>query len=270
MGDYEELCEQFGLSPSSDEDYEALTDILVNGTGEAREQGSRKMRDSAARVFLTFQEASEWSRANNGHPFTRTADGNHFAPVKSNYIKSPPFIGSSKDDLISDSWSIKREAIQAFLKGEAAPNTDWLPGTYLHIGSDRTEPEIDSLNEKQFFLPRLELLAPDIAKLAKKYKFATYGFYQLMSCRHHQMQTVAELLDLLDLLKGKLVRSKRWYTTQSADSGINKVYDVLPSFFESNAMVWAYEQRHGKIPKELCFWQGAVDIVQREVDKRVE
>lgn len=31
--------------------------------------------------FATFQEASDWSRQNNGMAFTRSSDGNGFAPV---------------------------------------------------------------------------------------------------------------------------------------------------------------------------------------------
>lgn len=266
MGEYEEMCEKMGLSPGSEDDYELLTDMLVNGKRSTREADDSDDRDSADLIFVTFQEAREWSKANNGHPFSRTADGDAFTPVGSKLTKPIEGSRSNKDDS-RDQVSIGQDAIRAFLRGEAAPGTDWLPGTWSN-SFDEGPADRDHIKEKRFFLPRLSVLAPEIANWAKNGRFITYTMPRLMSSKHHQAQSSAQLRELRDLLEGKLVRTKRWYATQAAASGELTTYELIPSPFQASGKIREHERQHGKTPKELCFWQGSVEILLQELARR--
>ena len=266
MGEYEELCENMGLSPGSEDDYELLTDMLVNGKRATRKADNSEDRDSADLIFVTYQEAREWSKANNGHPFSRTADGDGFTPVGSKLAKPVDRSRSNKGDSLGQG-SIDQYVIRAFLKGESAPGTGWLPGTWTN-SFDEGPADLDYIMEKRFFLPRLSVLAPEIANWAKNGRFVTYNLPRLMSSKHHQAQSSAQLRELLDLLEGKLVRLKRWYATQAAAGGEIKTYEFLPSPFQASGKIHEHERQHGKTPKELYFWQGTVEILRQELARR--
>jgi len=266
MGEYEELCENMGLSPGSEGDYELLTDMLVNGKRATRKTDNSEDRESVDLIFVTFQEAREWSKANSGHPFSRTADGDAFTPVGSKLAKPVEVSRSTTDDSL-DQGSMGQDVIRAYLKGESAPGTDWLPGTWVD-SFDRGPADLDYIKEKRFFLPRLSVLAPEIANWAKNGRFVTYNLPRLMSSKHHQGQSSAQLRELLDLLEGKLVRVKRWYATQAAAGGQVRTYEIVPSPFQASRKIHEHERQYGKTPEELWFWQGTVEILRQELARR--
>lgn len=273
MGEYEELCERFGLDPSSGDDYERLTDVLVGGGSERPEPADWPGTEKRELLFATFQEACEWSKAQGGKPFTRCADGSHFAPVGSE-------CASPREDGLAEGQSglasigpveVSRAEVLAFLEGRAAPGSDWLPGTWMGLNHTGPNPSTrDYHMEKRHFLPRLTALAPAIARQWRSGRHGTTGFFTMMSNRFHAQQSSRQLSELLRLLEGRLVRARRWYATQAAARGEMKAYENIPSPFLPSGMFHAHKKQYGETPQELVFWLGAIESVRKEVERRSE
>ena len=82
MGEYEEMCESMGLSAGSEEDYDLLTHAMLTGERPTPRRTSRYAAPLRKELlFSTFGQASEWSKKNDGRPFTRAADGQNFTPA---------------------------------------------------------------------------------------------------------------------------------------------------------------------------------------------
>jgi len=264
MGDYEKLCDQMGLNPGSEEDYEKLFKIMVHGRGKERTHSPSFLEGDKPRelIFGSFHEACEWSKNHSGSPFTRSADGRYFIPMGSKYA----------DHEIESFTQVQESELRAFLKGAAAPGVNWLPGTYVGIADaapNKALFERDQLLEKQYFLPRLSALAPRIANEKIKGKYSVVGLGKLMSSPFHTAQSLDQVKELLDLLEGKLVRAKRWYATQAAEMGgdaefIKNKYQEIPSHFQAIRKLMDYQAKFGKVPIELYFWQAAVEVVREE------
>lgn len=271
MGEYEDLCQQMGLDPSTDEDYDRLSDALVNGRSIGAQSDPDDEDEPEEILFPTFREASEWSKQHGGKPFTRTADGNYFAPVGSDAAKPLEVATADKGRVQEDPPRVSKAEVRAFFEGKVAPGADWLPGTWPRgASSDPSHAnfERDQLKEKRLFLPRLAALAPDIARAKRRGRFSTVFMYTLMSTTFHQAQSMEQLRQLLYLLEGKLIRAKRWYSTQAADQGEDKSYERIPSPLLSRSKLFEHQRQHGVVPEELLFWQGTVEIVRTEIARR--
>lgn len=266
------MCGEMGLDPSSEADYDRLTELMVNGGGRTRQDfNAEDERESKELLFATFSEAAEWSKSHGGKPFTRSTDGSHFTPAGS---------ASARDTNTNVAPDTPAD-IRAFLAGQAAAGSDWLPGTYPR-GAPGSESDLaeelfarDQLKEKRYFLPRLNVLAPRIAREKLRGKFSTMAFYKLISSAAHQAQSREQLGELLELLEGRLARAKQWYSSQAAGRGeadevMTKRYKDFPSPSVASGIIMAHERQFGKTPKELSFWLGAVEVVRKELAARNE
>lgn len=270
MSEYEDLCEKYGLSPGSEDDYDRLGEIMANGGGRQNPHSPNNFDDglSVELVFRTFQEACQWSKKHEGKPFTRTVDGRYFAPV-----------GSARaNPATSNLAQISRSEVSAFLQGVAAPGSNWLPGTFVPLfglEQDEERSDFDRLLENQYFLPRLSALAPRIARETISGRYSTSGLSKMMSSSFHQAQSSRQLQELLELLEGKLLRVKRWYMTQAIANGeemkdvVNRLQEV-PSPFQAMGKLWDHRRRYGKTPVDLLFWQGAVEVVREAFAYRTD
>jgi hypothetical protein len=94
MGEYEEMCEKFGLKPGSEEDYDRLVEIMTDGgaVGSSRNGLSHEVSgdssvhttdasDAAEQSFKTFAEARDWAQQHPGRSFTRAQNGVGFQSV---------------------------------------------------------------------------------------------------------------------------------------------------------------------------------------------
>lgn len=275
MGEYEDLCRQEGLDPSSEEDYERLQDSLVSGRRIWPSPG-KDLGGAADEIhFSTFSEASEWSKRNGGRPFTRSSDGIHFIPVGSRDSTSPDrrtrFKHFSFLEHSVQFMDVSQAEVQAFLQGDAAPGSDWLPGTWYDFP---ISPELEAILERQslleskVFMPRLAMLAPDIHRNLQR----THPSYYASSVRapgHHRKQTIEQLEQLLSLLEGKLTRTRRWYTTCAAARGESRTYEDIPLPSWSGNKLYEHIAKHGKTPKDLVYWHTLVHAVRAEITRRL-
>lgn len=121
MGEYEEMCESMGLSAGSEEDYDRLTHAML--TGE-RPAPRRTFRSAAPQrkelLFSTFDQASEWSKRNDGRPFTRAADGQNFTPAGGDLTRAPGQQGESVDP--PSEAQLRFSALKAWRAGLAREN----------------------------------------------------------------------------------------------------------------------------------------------------
>lgn len=265
MGEYEELCESMGLSAGSEKDYDRLVDAMVSGVPSR----ARGQEDPAhPLLFLTFKEATEWSKQNAGKPITRTADGNHFTPVGEQ--NSNNSITITRTSANTDT----QDQVRAFLQGSADPLTGWLPGTYTGIFSAPDagrEAELDAVNyqrEQRCFLPRLAALAPSYAAKARNGRYGEHFLSDAMKNEFHLGQSKEQIIELLFLLEGKVVRNRRWYETQAVLRGedpeaTKKKFDELPPPNSIGRLTQEHRRIFGKTPEEYLFWRGCVEAVRK-------
>jgi hypothetical protein len=260
MSDYEDLCNDMGLDPSSGDDYEILLEMITEG----RRPGCHSVRDDIddeveKLCFKKFQDASDWSKRNNGKPFMRSADGTHFVP---------------KESISVTSKNIISRQVQIIFKKKHYPEDNpvastWIPGTYPTTKNEEELSSIDTENRHRNFIPRLNKLSPDISKRASKNFYLT-ALGNTMFLPFHQQQSRSELFQLISLLEEAFMRSQRRHATRE---------DIFLKNFEEKIKrddmepYWSkmpdFEYMHRRrIPKDVYFWEFCINIVMDELISR--
>lgn len=160
------------------------------------------------------------------------------------------------------------------LQGDVDPLTGWLPGTFTNIFSapeEEHEAELDAVNshrEQRYFLPRLAALAPTFASRARNGRYDSTFLSSAIKNDLHLGRSKEQISELLFLLEGKVVRSRRWYETQEIHNGKSseismKKYDDLPQPNSISRLTLEHRRLYGKTPEEYLFWRGCAEAVRK-------
>lgn len=83
MSDWEDFCESSNINPHDPDQFDRLVDKWSKDdkpTSSDEKDYFPPNKKVENIYFETFQQAAEWSKNNQGKPFTRSPDGRHFVP----------------------------------------------------------------------------------------------------------------------------------------------------------------------------------------------